>query len=459
MNLLKNCLYVSTAIFLLILGAGCSDRDPTGLEVARARIAPVVFDESLVEDDVYFQAFSGTYNNAVTIDSLYAYDGRYSIKVTVPGENSPLGAYAGGVLTCVSGRDLADYNALTFWARSSVPSALNVAGFGNDNTGTSLHEASRARIPLTTDWSFIVIPIPSSGKLIAERGLFTFAEGFEPLYPAGHEIWFDKIEFARLDNITDPFPVMPSAIKQYFIGSTASLSGTYTRYNIDGGFVLVNHSPNYFDYVSTEPSVAEIGSGVIRITGEGTSVVTASLDGQAANGTVTLTGFAPPASPAPSPSRAASNVISLFSDVYADVPVDTWNPNWGGSTTEDGVYAVQGDDTRMYSNLNFVGISFLSRTLDATAMTHLHLDVFAPQGTLFRVKLVTFDGDNGTLVDQKELPFDATTTPAFTAAEWSSLDIPLEDFNLVGARDHVGQIVLSTSDARLVLVDNLYFHR
>jgi hypothetical protein len=252
---------------------------------------------------------------------------------------------------------------------------------------------------------------------------------------------------------------MPSAIKQYFIGSTASLGGTYTRYNIDGGFVLVNHSPSYFDFVSTEPSVAEIGGGVIRITGEGTSVVTASLDGQAANGTVTLTGFAPPTSPAPSPSRAASNVISLFSDVYTDVPVDTWNPNWGGSTTEDGVYAVQGDETRMYSNLNFVGISFLSRTLDATAMTHLHLDVFAPQGTLFRVKLVTFDGDNGTLVDQKELAFDATTTPAFAAAEWSSLDIPLEDFDLSGARDHVGQIVLSTSDARLVLVDNLYFHR
>ena len=33
-------------------------------------------------------------------------------------------------------------------------------------------------------------------------------------------MWFDDIRFARLDNVTDPRPSMPSVNKQYFVGST-----------------------------------------------------------------------------------------------------------------------------------------------------------------------------------------------------------------------------------------------
>ncbi|MBK8015320.1 MAG: hypothetical protein IPK20_00555 [Betaproteobacteria bacterium] len=35
----------------------------------------------------------------------------------------------------------ADFNALTFYAKSSVVSTLNEVGFGNDNTGTSVYSA------------------------------------------------------------------------------------------------------------------------------------------------------------------------------------------------------------------------------------------------------------------------------------------------------------------------------
>ena len=159
------------------------------------------------------------------------------------------------------------------------------------------------------------------------------------------------------------------------------------------------------------------------------------------------------------PSLPASDVISMFSGAYTNVPVGTWDTNWQYSTAEDSEYSVDGNVAKMYAALNFVGIDFSSLTVDASDMTHLHLDVFAPVGTNFRVKIVAFNGNGGLVIGQSELTFDATTTPAFTAGDWSALDIPLEDFGLTAPLDHVGQLVLSTDDAQLVLVDNIYWHR
>jgi hypothetical protein len=449
---------VFAALPLLALGAGCSGRDLTGLDVARARIEPVVFEEGY-GDDVYFQAFSGTYYEAATVDSTFARESAKSLRVVVPGQGSVLGAYAGGVLTSAGKRDLADFNALTFYARSSFPSTLNLAGFGNDNTGTSRFEAGRANIPLTTAWTFVVVPIPAPSKLVAERGLFTLAEGFEAAHPLGHELWFDDIRFARLGNIENPRPFMPSSSKQYFIGSAVTLEGTRTTFAVDGADVVVNHMPGYFDFVSSDPGVARIERGRIVVVGTGSATVTATMDGVPVAGSVSLTGYVPPAAPAPDPTVPAADVIALFSDVYGTVPVDSWNPHWQYSTTQDELYAVGGNQTRMYTNLNFVGIEFRTRTIDASSMTHLHLDVYAPAGSDFRVKVVAFSGDNGTMIGQSELTFDATTLPAFNAGQWSSLEIPLADFALAAPWTHMGQLVLSTSDAQLVLVDNVYWHR
>ena len=77
-----------TAISLLVLCAGCSDRDPAGLEVARAPIDPLVFDDDY-SDDVYFQPFSEHALHGGELDSVYAYggtafDGARSLKFTIP---------------------------------------------------------------------------------------------------------------------------------------------------------------------------------------------------------------------------------------------------------------------------------------------------------------------------------------------------------------------------------------
>ncbi|MBK7670028.1 MAG: hypothetical protein IPJ24_01380 [bacterium] len=449
------------ALFLLVALtalAGCGSRDVAGLDVARARIEPLVFDEDY-GDDVYFQAFSGTYLAATSLDSLYAHDSLKSLKVVVPGQNSVLGGYAGGVLTTVNARDFADFNALTFYARSSVVSTLNEVGFGNDNTGTSVYSAGRANIALNPAWTFVVVPIPSPRKIVAERGMFTFAEGFEVQNPTGHTLWFDDIQYANLLNVERIRANMPSVNKQYLIGSTATIEGTTTTFSIDGANVIVNHMPGYFDFFSSNPTVSRVEGNRIRVVGAGIDTITAKLDTLDVQGRVIITSFTAPTAAAPVPTVPAGDVIALYSDSYVNRPVTSFNPHWGGSTTQNETYLIGGNANIMYTALNFVGIDFATQKIDITGMTHLHLDVYAPVGTIFRVKLVAMGPTGTAALQQPELTFDAASVPSFTSGGWSSLEIPMADFGFTVPVDNIGQLVLSTSDAPLVLVDNIYWHR
>jgi hypothetical protein len=459
---------VLAAIPALILGAGCSDRNPTDLPVSRADIEPMVFDEQYDPDnvlygkDAYFQPFSGTNANSLQVDSLYASNGRLSIRVTVPPKDSAMGAYAGGVLTTVAARDLADFNALTFKARtdSITRITLNEVGFGNDNTGTSLYSAGRANVALGPEWTLVVVPIPDPSKLVSERGVFTFAEGWEEPYVLGYNIWFDEIKFAKLDNVTDPRPVLAGGNRQYFVGATASVEGsTRTAFALDGAFVFVNHSSNYFNFLSDNTSVAVVADGELKVIGEGTATITAKLDTTTANGRIVLTSYLPPQAAAPAPTLPAGDVISMFSGSYSGVPVDTWRTDWSPAQVQE--FAVAGNITKMYTNLTYVGIEFLNPVINASAMTHFHLDVFAPAGTNFKVKLVSFPTGISGSVETADLVLDGTSTPPFASGAWSSLDIPLADFQLPVDWDwtRVGQLILSSSNAQLVLVDNVYWHK
>ena len=150
----------------------------------------------------------------------------------------------------------------------------------------------------------------------------------------------------------------------------------------------------------------------------------------------------------------------MFSDAYDTVPIDTWCADWSQSApVED--YSISGDATKLYTGLVYAGIEFASSLVDATDMTHIRLDVWAPAGTVFRVKLVDFgeDGIYNLPIDESEVTLRATTTPPFVAGEWSVLDIPLSDFDDLESRSHLAQLVISSSDARIVFLDNVFFHR
>ena len=463
-------LAAAASLAALALLSGCDSRDVAGLDVARARIEPVVFDEGF-DDDVYFQAFSGTDPYATSIDSVFAYNSLHSWKVVVPPNGSALGGYAGGVLTSGAPRDLADYNALVFWVRSSANTQVNEVGFGNDNTGTSLLSAGRAAVAVNNTWQQVVIPIPAPQKMIAERGMFTIAEGYEAQIQNGHTLWFDDIHWENLATISNVRPTITASNKQYFKGGTASIDGISTIFNVNGADVTVNHMPGYFNFTSSDPSVAEVQGKTIRVVGTGTASITGTMETTQPDGilktldvtgAVTLTGYDAPATAAPVPTVPEADVISLYSDTYGNWPVTSWNPHWQYSTAQNETYTIGGDATIMYSGLNFVGIVFQAQNIDISQMTHMHLDVYAPAGTDFKVKLVNYSTSAGTTMNgQAEVTLNAASTPAFTPGGWSSLEIPMSSFpfNVGLVKNHIGQLILSTTDAQLVLVDNIYWHK
>lgn len=448
-------------VLTLFLVSACSERDVASLAPGRGDTDPVVFADGYGED-VYYQGFFETNYVGVTVDSVFAFggfafDGAKSLKAGIPPAGSALGLYTGGVLTSAGARDLADYNALTFYARAPFPMQLDVVGFGNDNTGTSRYEASRANVNVGTDWTFVVVPVPNPSRLISERGLFTFAESIDEAHPDGYDVWFDEIRFAKLDNIEIFRSTMGGGSQPGFVGATVSIGATQTIYRIDGGFVPVSYSPNYLDFRSSDPSVAVYRDGAVRVVGEGEARITAKLAQFDVLGTLSVTGYAPPAEAAPVPVHPAGDVVSLFSDSYVNLPVDTWRADWGGVTTQVADFEVAGNATKMYSALNWVGVDFQTLPANLSDMTTMHIDVYAPAGTNFKIELVSFP-----LGRPAPFVIDDEFDPPFAAGEWLSLEIPLASFALPdGDWDwaEIGQMVLSSSDAKLVLVDNIYWHK
>ncbi len=439
-----------------LAAAGCSRKTPT--EPWPPLTDPRVFDESFAPK-VGFQAFGGSKLDALDIDSTTAHTGRVSLKVTVPNPNDPTGGYAGGAFVAALSHELSGYNALSFWVKASRATNLDVAGLGNDNTGTSKFDAARKTIPMTTSWTQVLVPIPDPSKLTDEKGMFYFAEG--PQAGSGLTLWLDDITFVNTAQVTNPRPALTTQTASAIVGGSLNLAGlTKTVYTITGFDQTVTHMPGYFSFTSSNYAVATPAGSLVQVLSAGTAAITAKLGAIAATGTLTVNATAPPATPAPTPTVPAAQVISIFSNAYTNIPVDTWSATWDQADVSD--LTIAGNATKLYTNLNYAGIEFTSHVIDATSMSAFHVDVWATAGTLFRVKLVDF-GANGTFGGgddtESELTFNAASTPPFSSGGWVPLDIPLANFTTLLHRAHVAQVVLSSTDAKTVFVDNLYFHQ
>jgi hypothetical protein len=147
--------------------------------------------------------------------------------------------------------------------------------------------------------------------------------------------------------------------------------------------------------------------------------------------------------------------------------VDNWATGWQWSTAVLEDVQVAGDDVKLYTLLNFNGIEFTTQTIDASAMTHFHVDIWTPDPTgapaTFNVKLIDF-GANGSYDggddSEHELIFTSSSSPAIATGEWVSIEVQLTDFSGLTARSHIAQMVISASDGlNTVYMDNVYFHK
>lgn len=159
---------------------------------------------------------------------------------------------------------------------------------------------------------------------------------------------------------------------------------------------------------------------------------------------------------APTPNVAAANVISMFSEAYTNVAVDTWRTSWSSATLTD--LNINGNATKKYSALDFVGIETTTTPINATAMTHFHTDVWSSDFTDFKVKLVDL-GANGVFGGGDDVEHEITI-PSPVKGSWVSLDIPLSSFTGLTTRAHIGQLIYvgTPSGTNTVYIDNVYFH-
>ena len=159
---------------------------------------------------------------------------------------------------------------------------------------------------------------------------------------------------------------------------------------------------------------------------------------------------------APTPTVAASKVISMFSDAYTNVAVDTWRTSWSSATLTE--LSINGNATKKYSALDFVGIEATTTPINATAMTHFHTDVWSSDFTVFKIKLVDF-GANGAFGGGDDKEHEVTIT-APAKGSWVSLDIPLSTFTGLTTRAHIAQLIYvgAPSGNNTVYIDNVYFH-
>ncbi|MBL7784364.1 MAG: hypothetical protein JNM36_00475 [Chitinophagales bacterium] len=454
----------SVGIFAL-LSSGC-ERDIADLEPATYATNPEVFIDGF-SGGLNYAAFSGSVPTAFNVDNEVTFDNSSAaMRFEVPDYGDPRGAYAGGTYFTGVGRDLSGYNALTFWAKASKDATLDVVGFGND-LGANRYQVSANGLTINTNWKQYILPIPDPSKLTIERGMFFYSEG--PENEKGYTFWIDEVKFEKLGTITPPSSNILNGQDEVVTsetGATITLTGLTTTTNLPNGInQSVDATPYYYTFASSNTAVATVNeAGVVTVVGAGDAIITAQMGGIAVSGSLTINSIGLPIQPtiaAPTPTVDASKVISMFSNAYTNVQVDTWNTHWLYSTAEESFIQIADDDVIRYRNLNFVGIEFSSQTIDATNMTHFHLDIWTPDPTTapksFKVLLVDF-GPNNTYGGGDDASHEVTiTAPVLATESWVSLNIPLTNFTGLTSRAHLAQLVLS-GDLPNIYLDNVYFY-
>lgn len=461
------------AALLVALMFGCERELSDDISLAKYPNTPEVFTDFPVSlTDQFFISYDpadGANVNGFDVDNN-AYKGSSAIRIDVPGSEDPEGGFIGGIFKDrFLGRDLTEYDALTFWAKGTTTASIGLFGFGTDFEGDKFN-VGLEEINLTTTWKQYIIPFPDPAKLVQEKGMFAFSAGTDSTDGLGYTFWIDEIRFQKLGYFTQPRPTMYDGMEKEVTGYTGSeidIKETKLTLSLgNGSDVTVSAAAAYFDYTSSDTAVATVDEdGVVTVLDKGTSTITASLNGVDATGSLIVEskGFF---ESAPVPTHAAENVISIFSDAYEDVNIDFYNGYWEPwQTTTSADFVYNGDSVLAYENFNFVGQQFTDPLVDASEMTHFHLDVFMPNDVQPNDELkITIKDYGPNKADNGGRGDDMTqvvliNSSQLTSNGWASVSVPLTFTTGTG----IGQLIYENSSGAskisTVFLDNIYFYK
>ena len=458
----------ATVGFLTIALVSCEREFSEDITLATFPTIPEVFTDNPVNlTDEFFISFNpadGANVNGFDTDSD-AYKGTQAIKIDVPAPNDPDGGFIGGIfLDRGEGRNLTEYTALTFWAKGSTTATVGLFGFGTDfiadKYAVSLNETT-----LSTAWRKYIIPIPDPSKLVQEKGMFIFSAGTESTGDLGYSIWIDEIRFEKLNTFAQARTAIlggVDATRQVYNGKLV-IDGVQQTVNLgDGSDVTINIASGYLKFHSSDPTVVQIDDqGEITVIAAGSATITASFNGVEAEGSLTIESKGE-FIPAPTPTQNAADVVSIFSDAYDNVPIDFYNGYWKPyQNTTSADFEIDGDNVLGYENFNFVGHQFSDPTVDATAMTHLHMDILIPgalpSNAKFIVTIKDF-GANGADGGGDDKTQRVTLLPSqLNGDTWTTIDIPLT----LSQRSKVGQFIFENGGSAVTkfYMDNVYFYK
>ena len=408
----------------------------------------------------------GSKFTAWTVDGNVSYRGSSSMRFDVPNENDPEGNYAGGILRIDgAGRNLTGYDALTFWAKASQGVTIGEIGFGEDFFPNK-YIATRQNVSLGTAWVKYIIPIPDASKLLQEKGMFRYSAGTQNTNGFGYTFWIDDLKFEKLGTI---LPLQASimngnnVVRSTFVGVTTSVTGIISSFNMpNGSNQSVTIAPAFLNFVSSNPAVATVSdTGVVTPLTVGTALITATFGGQPTLGSLNINCTGTFVS-APIPTRNPANVLSVFSNTYTNVPVTYYNGFWTpGSTTGSADFSVNGNNVLNYTTFNYVGIAFTNPTLNTTAMTNVHFNMYIPNNVppnfSFLISIEDWGPngiDNGG-DDTRQQIF--VTASQVQANSWVTIEAPLTLVN----RNRIGLIIMENingSSLSNFYMDNIYFY-
>lgn len=223
-----------------------------------------------------------------------------------------------------------------------------------------------------------------------------------------------------------------------FIGFNAEVAGTFYVDNVSGGADGV--------------AIADTDSDGLLDTYDGCVNDAGPADN---NGCPVSSG---PTTAAAAPTAAQEDVHALFSDAYTvNTAIAEYTTSWGVNVSSEEYTISAGEVAREYTFTadGYTGIIPAS-TIDATSMTHLHLDYWSENLSSFSLKIVDFgaDGAYGGGDDVEGVVDIAISS----ASEWGGIDIALDNISALATRGHVAQFVLVSGSGGVVYLDNMYFY-
>ena len=149
---------------------------------------------------------------------------------------------------------------------------------------------------------------------------------------------------------------------------------------------------------------------------------------------------------APAPTQDAGKVLSIYSDAYTAATtfiVGSWEQSTSATECELGT----NDNAYLLTNFNYLGWELNGNVapFDASNMDYLHIDIFTPDATSFKITPIWGNGN--------ESQQDCTPLALNT---WNSFDIPLSDFTGIDLEDIYQIKMVTESTGTTVFVDNVY---